>query len=113
MSTVGPANLGIINLAGSLAGAQRSDASTDRVKSDAADQKHRVERKLRAASPTDDIADSGLSSDRDPDGRLSDDRQPSRRDSNENDGSDRTGSDAPPAKQDLDDRRGLSLDLQA
>ncbi len=70
MSTIGPGNIGALNLAGSLAGAQRSDASTDRNKAESAAQKFQVDQKTLTARSLGDVSEADLSSERDPDGRL-------------------------------------------
>lgn len=70
MSTIGPGNIGALNLAGSFAGAQRSDAHTDRNKADSALQKFKVDQQAMAAHSADDVAEADLSHERDADGRL-------------------------------------------
>lgn len=69
MSTIGSA-IGGLNAAASFAGAQRTDADTDRNKEVAAERKFTVDRAAALDKSLGDVADPDLSSERDADGRL-------------------------------------------
>lgn len=69
MSTIGSA-IGGLNAAASFAGAQRTDADTDRNKEVAAERKFTVDRAAALDKSLGDVADPDLSTDRDADGRL-------------------------------------------
>lgn len=69
MSSIGAANIGALNLAGSAAGAARGETDTDRVKQNAADQKTAGDRDLQSARALGDVSETDLSSERDADGR--------------------------------------------
>lgn len=69
MSTIGSA-IGGLNAAASFAGAQRTDADTDRNREVAADRKFQVDRAADLDRSLGDVSDPDLSTDRDPDGRL-------------------------------------------
>lgn len=66
MSHLGVNGIGNVNLAGSFAGAQRTDANSDRDKAEAAVQKRQSDKKSAADSV--DIAHSEHTADRDADG---------------------------------------------
>lgn len=70
MSTIGPGNLGNINLAGSIAGAQRGDVSDERARAEAADRKSEQQIRDRHVTAAEDVSDPELSEDRDADGYL-------------------------------------------
>ena len=67
MSSIGPGNIGALNLAGSFAGARRGEVNTDRDKASSAEQKFKLDQQ---AMSLDDVAETELSSERDADGRL-------------------------------------------
>ena len=69
MSAIGPGSIGALNLAGSLAGSQRNGAEADRIKSDAAERKFQIDQREMSAHSLDDVSETGLSADRDADGR--------------------------------------------
>jgi len=69
MSGIGPSNIGALNIAGLIAGSQRTNAGDDRIKADAANQKFKVDQKTLTSQSL-DVAEADLSADRDPDGRL-------------------------------------------
>jgi len=108
MSTIGPGSIGAMNLAGSFAGAQRSDAHTDRNKANAAEQKFAIDQRAMAAHSSDDVAEADLSHERDADGR-----QPYRRtpDAQGDDSDERQ--EQPQHGPDAFEERGRSLDLEA
>lgn len=63
--------IGAMNAAASFAGAQRTEADTDRNKEVAGERKFQVDRAAALARTEGDVADPDLSTDRDADGRLS------------------------------------------
>jgi hypothetical protein len=69
VSTIGSA-IGGLNAAASFAGAQRTDADSDRNKEVAAERKFQVDRNAALDRALGDVADPDLSTDRDADGRL-------------------------------------------
>ena len=69
MSTIG-GGIGAVNLAASFAGAQRTEADTDRNKEVAGERKFQVDRANALAQTVGDVADPDLSTERDADGRL-------------------------------------------
>ncbi len=69
MSIIG-GGIGAVNLAASFAGAQRTEADTDRNKEVAAERKFQVDRANALAQTVGDVSDPDLSTDRDADGRL-------------------------------------------
>jgi len=71
MSAIGSPGLGAINLAGSLAGVQKNEASSDRVKESNSARKFQVDQQSMSAESMGDVSDPGFSTDRDPDGRQS------------------------------------------
>ncbi len=70
MSVMGPGSLGSFNLAGSVAGSQRNNSGEDRVKETSADRKFQSDQRTLSASSLEDVAETDLLSERDPDGRL-------------------------------------------
>jgi len=71
MSVIGPANLGAINLAGSIAGGTRTSAGeTDRLKEAASQRNGAADLKALAAKSLDDVAQADHTADRDADGRM-------------------------------------------
>ncbi|MCH7988435.1 MAG: hypothetical protein IID46_04700 [Planctomycetes bacterium] len=70
MSVMGPGTLGSFNLAGSVAGSQRNNSGEDRVKETSADRKFQADQRTLSASSLEDVAETDLLSERDPDGRL-------------------------------------------
>lgn len=111
MSSIGPASFGAINLAGSLAGAQRNSADTDQVKEGAAERKLQSDLKALAARSIGDVGEADQSGDRDADGRLPWQLDDPHETTSENEPAnphrlnDRAG--------DPDGSRGLHLDLEA
>ena len=70
MSVMGPGSLGSFNLAGSVAGSQRNNSSEDRLKETSADRKFQADQRTLSARSLEDVAETDLLSERDPDGRL-------------------------------------------
>ncbi len=70
MSTIGPGSIGALNLAGSFAGAQRTEADADRTKEAAAGRKFKIDQQAMSAHESDDVAETDLSADRDADGHY-------------------------------------------
>jgi len=71
MSILGPANLGMLNLAGSVAGAQRTSAAeADRTREAAAERSFQIDQKTMSARSLSDVGETDLSPERDADGRL-------------------------------------------
>jgi len=110
MSSIGPGNIGALNIAGSFAGAQRTEAETNRSKAEAATQRGQVDPKSMSTEAVDDVAEADLSEERDPDGRMSyggswtsDDSPDTSRDQTKQ----------PDAVPDAFGERGNSLDLEA
>ena len=69
MSSIGSGNIGALNLAGSLAGTQKSSGTqTNDNKAEAAAQKFQLDQKA-LSEKTQDVAEADLSPDRDADGR--------------------------------------------
>ncbi|MEZ6044617.1 MAG: hypothetical protein R3C11_03350 [Planctomycetaceae bacterium] len=70
MSSIGSGNIGAFNIAGSLAGTQKSNgAQTNDNKAEAAAQKFQLDQK-DLANKTQDVSEADLSPDRDADGRA-------------------------------------------
>lgn len=67
MSSINP---GAVNLASSFAGAQRSDASADKQKAEAAQQNMAIDKKTMTDHQLHDVGNSDKSGDRDADGRI-------------------------------------------
>lgn len=67
MSSINP---GAMNLSSSFAGAQRSDASTDKQKAEAAQQNMSIDKKAMTDHQLHDVGDADKSGDRDADGRM-------------------------------------------
>ncbi len=110
MSAIGPGNIGSLNLAGSFAGAQRSDADTDRNKASSAEQKFQIDQRTMSSHSTGDVAEADFSSERDADGRLSYPETP--RPDDESEDPDESQEQRRRAL-DVLDGRGTSLDLEA
>ena len=70
MSVMGPGTLGSFNLAGSVAGSQRNNSADDRVKEASAERKFQADQRAISANSLEDVAETDLLSERDPDGRL-------------------------------------------
>ena len=67
MSSINP---GAVNLSSSFAGAQRSDASADKQKAEAAHQNMSIDKKTMTDHQLHDVGDADKSGDRDADGRM-------------------------------------------
>ena len=111
MSTIGAGSIGVLNLAGSLAGAQRNNATADQARGDAAEKSFQIDKARLTAQSMGDISDPELSSDRDADGRLPYDA-PRRPDALAEEGVDAMKK-APISVIDLSGERGRMLDIQA
>ena len=109
MSAIGPGNIGALNLAGSAAGAQRAEADTNQNRADAAGRKFQIDQKKLSSQSLDDVAETELSSERDPDGRLPYERNHSEQSERDNSDAKEKSDRAPDAFGD----RGNSLDLEA
>ena len=109
MSSIGSANVGALNLAGSLAGTQRSEADADRVKADSADRKFQIDQQSLSARGMDDVAETDLSTDRDADGRLPYGQMSNPEDAVQSDGEHSSEH----RNRDASGERGIALDLQA
>ena len=70
MSVIGPGSLGAFNLAGSVAGSQRNNSGEDRVKETSSDRKFQADQRTMSANSLEDVSETDLLSERDPDGRL-------------------------------------------
>jgi|GEM_PF-5899392 len=70
MSAIGSGNLGAVNLAGSLAGAQRTNSESDRVKEEAAKRNFQIDQKAMSANSLEDVGQTDQATDRDADGRM-------------------------------------------
>jgi hypothetical protein len=66
---IGPGSIGATNIAGSLAGAQRTGSESDRIKESGAAKKFAGDQRAMSASKLEDVGETNLSADRDPDGR--------------------------------------------
>lgn len=108
MSAIGSPGLGAINLAGSLAGVQQNEASSDRVKESNSARKFQVDQQSMSAESMGDVSDPDFSADRDPDGRQS--SVPSRSGRGKEESLSSTGSRHAP---DAFGERGTLLDLDA
>lgn len=71
MSSIGPGSIGGINLVSSIAGSQRTNSDSDRLKESSADRKAVSDQKAISAHTAEDVAEAELSADRDADGRQS------------------------------------------
>ena len=69
MSTIGPGSIGALNLAGSVAGSQRSNADKDETRATASERSSRIDHKKMSSESLDDVAEADLSPDRDADGQ--------------------------------------------
>lgn len=109
MSVLGSSSIGGLNLAGSLAGAQRNNAGDDEVKATAADRKFQQDQKAQSAQSLGDVAQTDRSADRDADGRLPyhPHARPDARDADNNEDGEQ------PVSADAFGERGRRLDLQA
>lgn len=67
MSSINP---GALNLTGSFAGAQKTDANADKQKAEAAQQNMSIDKKSMTEHQLQDVGDAGKSGDRDADGRM-------------------------------------------
>ncbi|WP_339727734.1 hypothetical protein [uncultured Gimesia sp.] len=67
MSSINPSS---VNLASSFAGAQRSDASADKEKAEAAQQNMAIDKKAMTDHQLHDVGDADKTGDRDADGRM-------------------------------------------
>jgi len=70
MSSIGPGNIGALNLVGSFAGAQRANADVDGAKAESADRKFQIDQRALSSDSLENVGEPELSSDRDADGRL-------------------------------------------
>lgn len=70
MSVIGPGNIGALNIAGSFAGAQKTEAAEDRNKAESADRRGEADQLALTAQTLDDVGEADLTPERDPDGRL-------------------------------------------
>lgn len=114
MSIIGPGSLGAINLAGSVAGAQRNSADADRVQEGAAERKLNSDLQALAAKSLDDVGQADESHDRDADGRLPfgyGERAPSADEDEFDPAASSPLSSRPPAR-DADGIRGRLLDVE-
>lgn len=115
MSSIGPGSLGAINLAGSLAGAQRNTGDADRLKQSAAQRNASVDLNEKAAQSIQGIGETDESADRDADGRSPYDFVDGDEHS-ASDSEDPSRTTTPPARlraEDVDGNRGVHLDLEA
>jgi hypothetical protein len=113
MSVIGPGSLGAFNLAGSVAGSQRNNSGEDRLKETSADRKIQADQRTMSASSLEDVAETDLLSERDPDGRL----PYSSLEHEEQDSLELSTTDQPShqSRRNLDafGERGISLDVEA
>ena len=111
MSVIGPGNIASLNLAGSLAGAQRTNAADGEQKADAADRRFQLDQRALSAKSLGDVAETDRSADRDADGRTP------YQDAERTVRADDKGRDEPPrslrAAADAFGERGSQLDLEA
>jgi hypothetical protein len=70
MSAIGGGSIGVLNLAGSIAGSQRNNATADQARSEAAEKSFQADVARMAAKAHGDVSDPDFSSDRDADGRM-------------------------------------------
>ena len=70
MSAIGGGSIGALNLAGSVAGAQRNQATADQSRAEASGKAFQVDAARMSAQLNGDVSEPELSSDRDADGRL-------------------------------------------
>lgn len=71
MSIIGPGSLGAINLAGSVAGAQRNAAAeSGQLRETAGQRQSQADLKALASKSLDDVGETDQSTDRDADGRM-------------------------------------------
>ncbi len=110
MSSIGPGNIGALNLAGSFAGASRGEVNTDRDKASSAEQKFMVDQQ---AMSLDGIAEAELSSERDADGRLPYAQIEQPEVPSEEEEEDQEQQSQPLPSPDAFGERGTSLDLEA
>ncbi len=109
MSTIGPGNIGAVNIAGSAAGAQRNDASANRVKENAADRDSQIELQTSKAQNNEDVVEADLTADRDADGRQDIEAQSETVEPDEDNSSPKS---ALPKNVDPLGERGAQLDLE-
>jgi len=113
MSAIGSPGLGAINLAGSFAGVQKNEASSDRIKESNSARKFQIDQQSMSAESMGDVSDPDFSADRDPDGRqLS---VPSRSDSDQDENESLSSAMSPQPRHapDAFGNRGTLLDLDA
>ena len=70
MSVLGPGSLGSLNLASSVAGSQRNNSAEDRLKETSSDRKFQTDQRTLSVKSLQDVSETDLHSERDPDGRL-------------------------------------------
>ncbi len=70
MSAIGPGNLSALPLASSISGVQRSDPDRNESRAEAADRTRQADQLALSSRAMDDVAETGLSPDRDADGHL-------------------------------------------
>ncbi len=109
MSSIGFNNIGAMNLAGSAAGAQRTEAHANSNKAEAAGRKFQLDGQSMSAHSLDDVVEADLSSERDADGREAF----GERNRPEADGEDTSGTRETSTAPDALGERGGSLDLEA
>jgi hypothetical protein len=108
MSTIGPGSIGALNIAGSFAGAQRTESQADGAKAAAAQRKFQVDQNAMSAHALEDVGEADLTSERDPDGRL-----PYGAGRRSEQGDDDDSQQTAPRPQDAFGERGATLDLEA
>ncbi len=108
MSTIGTGNVAGMNLAGSIAGAQRNNAMTDRLKEAASDAKFQIDQNSLSSKALDDVAEASDQTERDADGRLP--YSPTRQ--RQEDGNSRQSHHST-SPRDVMGERGTTLDLEA
>jgi hypothetical protein len=110
MGSINPGNLGPVNLASSVAGAQKNQ-QTDKAKEAASEKTFKQDLKTIAAQASGDVADPNFEKDRDADGRLpfKDEQHPEENVLEDADTKPEKADKAPDAL----DERGNKLDLEA
>src|SRR5262245_20614476 len=70
MSAIGSGSIGVFNIAGSIAGAQRNNATANEARAEAAEKSFQLDAATLTAQANGDISEPELSSERDADGRM-------------------------------------------
>lgn len=70
MSAIGSGSIGVFNIAGSIAGAQRNHATANEARAEAAEKSFQLDADKLTARANGEISDPELSSERDADGRM-------------------------------------------